>query len=502
MTTLARHVLLVGGHPDGTLRLCRWLARSGHRVTLLRWDEQPSFADASRYCSGSVWLGAVDAGVAAWGMRVTGLLQSGAFTHLWPVDALAHEMLCTHTWHPPREVSLIGPTADAFAGASDRCEARTVARGAGLSVLQGHYLQRGSRPEPIDLASMDLPCVARPRRGAGLNEDESALYSTRHLADLRALDNKLRDDLPRVGVLLQASPRGERLDICLAAVAGKIESVSAPLRPPLLDAMRLMLGRLNWTGLLQVECRQLAGATVFVDLHFGLDGWTRATDAAGMAAIRALAGSGDSAVCSAIWGDPVPAVARLVHRVGRTLSKMSMAVRAGMCALPGTVRPRPLRPADSILFVCKGNINRSLVAEQTMRRAGFQNVASAALIGMAGRRPSRPAEQYVREVLRLPTEGLHSRSLRQGLALLKRIDRVVCFERRQVIDVLRRHPELRGRIHLLTTLAGDRDGPLDIADPHGKDDDCHRRCFERISVLLHIATIRATPAPSLATDVS
>lgn len=505
MNDPAHSILLVGGQPDAALAWCRWLARAGHRVTLLRWSERASFADASRCCSGSVWLGDVDAGVAEWRARLARLIRSGQFTHLWPGDALAHELLCTPAWQAPGEVRLIGPPPNAYARAADRCKALAIARRAGLAVLPGSYLAQGGPAPRVEPASIDLPCVARPRRGAATLDDESARYATRTIADPRALDNKLRDDLPRVGVLLQAVPRGHRLDISLAAVDGNIVSVLPPLAPRPLDAIRRLVARLHWTGLLHIECRQLAGETVFVDLHFGLAGSAGVDAVSGRSAVRALVGAPASAARRGPGLDPWPAAARLGHFAARLLSKVSMAVRAGAWGLPGTGtgtdagRPmRPLSPSDSILFVCQGNINRSLVAEQTLRRAGFRQVASAALIGMAGRRPSGPAERYVQEVLGLPTEALRSRSLRHALASLHRVDVVVCFERRQVVEVLRRQPDLRGRVHLLTALAGQRGGAPDIADPHARDDAFHRRCFERISGLLHSATNPARAASRLA----
>jgi protein-tyrosine-phosphatase len=498
MTNRGHHILLVGGDPADALAWCRRLASAGHRATLLRWNERVSFADASRHCSGSVWLGDVDAGVAAWRARLDGLLRPGTFTHLWPADALAHELLCTPAWQTPHTVRLIGPQADAYARASDRCEAMAVARRAGLSVLAGTHLPQGTSPASIDPASFGWPCVARPQRAAGIHDDEPARYTVKTIADARALDNKLRDDLPRVGVLLQAAMPGARVGLCLAAVAGNVETVSPSPEPQLLDAVRSMVSQLNWSGLLHVECRRLAGETVFVDLQFGLAGWAGVDAIGARSAVRAMVGTPGCAARAVPWLDPLPAAARLAQRAARALSKASVAARAGWYGVAGGTTPIRLHPSDSILFVCQGNINRSLVAEHALRRAGFRQVASAALIGMAGRLPSGPAERYVRDVIGLPAEALRSRSLRRALAALNRVDVVVCFERRQVVEVLRRHPHLKGRVHLLTRLAGPFDGPLDIADPHGRDDAFHRHCFDRIAGLLQRATNPAAVVPRLA----
>lgn len=499
MKNRGQHILLVGGDPCDALDWSRQLGLAGHRVTLLRWSENASFAEASRYCSGSVGLGPIDAGVSAWRARLEGLLQSGRFTHVWPADALAHELLCTPVWQAPSHVRLIGPTANAYALASDRWRAMAIARRSGWSVLPGRHLRQGTSLKSIELASIELPCVARPQRGAAISADESARFSTKFIDDSRALDCKLRDDLPRVGLLLHGAAPGERRNICIAAVLGEVASVSPSPSPGPFEAARLIVAELNWTGLLAVEYRTEAGAMTFVDLRFGLAGWEGADVAAIQSAIRAMVGTADDVARVLPGVDPLPAAARVAQHATRAISKASTSIRAALlCGVTGSGARRPLHPSDSILFVCQGNINRSLVAEQALRRAGFRWVASAALIGMSGRWPSGPAERYVRDVLGMPTDALRSRSLRQGLASLDRIDVVVCFERRQVIDVLRRHPELRGRVHLLTTLAGRDGGPLDIADPHARSDECHRDCFERISRLLRSATSPAAAAPRLA----
>jgi protein-tyrosine-phosphatase len=159
-----------------------------------------------------------------------------------------------------------------------------------------------------------------------------------------------------------------------------------------------------------------------------------------------------------------------------------------------------LRSRPSILFVCKGNINRSLVAEQVLRAGGFTQVESAGLLDMSGRRPSAAAETFVAEELRLPTAALRSRSMNAVMRRGASFEHVVCFERRHVIELERRYPELRGRLRLLSAWAGERGQPPDIADPHGGTEGDYRRCFERIVNVLRLAVGKTdTYSPRMAT---
>ncbi|CAM5798279.1 arsenate reductase/protein-tyrosine-phosphatase family protein [Rhizobacter fulvus] len=490
----ARRVLLVGGDAPASLAACRWLGGAGHATALLRWSAQRSFADFSKHCSESVWLGAVDDGVELWLQRLSELLAVGRFLAIWPLDALAHELLCSGRWHPPTDVQLLGPPPLGYASATNRLTARELAAAFGLGTLPTTYLPRGAQPD----AAIALPCIVRPERAAAIDADEPASYATRSIETHRALDDKLRDDLPRVGLLLQTPPQGRRLDLLLAAHDGEL-TFAAPARPELTEFARNLVGRLRWTGLLHVELFRHGSRTVFADLHCGPADVPDLACADGVRAVRAVLGGATTAPARAGCLDALPSLARAIGHLAHLASKLTMRARALAWRMHGgNASARQLRPSDAVLFVCKGNINRSLVAEQVLRHHGFKRVASAGLIGMSGRRASRAADSYVEETLGRPAGGLRSSSLRRAMARQPGFDAVVCFERRHVVELLGRHSELRGRVYLLTTLAGRPHGPIDIADPHGREDAEYRCCFERIATLLNRALNRAPAAQALA----
>ena len=150
----------------------------------------------------------------------------------------------------------------------------------------------------------------------------------------------------------------------------------------------------------------------------------------------------------------------------------------------------PLTRSQAVLLVCKGNINRSMVAEQILRKHGFTRVASAGLLGMTGRRPSLAAECFITERLGIDATGLRSQAVPGALARLGHVDIVICFERRHVVELVQRYPELRAKVVLLTSLAAER-RPVDVDDPHNEPDPVYAMCFERIERLLDQAIERS-----------
>lgn len=506
MKSESRRVLLVGGTPRIVLACCRRAAAAGHRVAVLRWDEDRSEADASRCCEQSLWLGAVACDVTGWRARLSEKLRDGRFTDVWPLDELAHRLLCDGHWRAPAGVRVIGPDAQTFARGADRSAALDAARAAGLAVVPTVHLPRDTPAPPLD-----LPCVIRPARAAEIEDDEAWRLRTRTLITPHALEHKLRDDLPRVDLLVQPVADGERMELCAAVADGSVDvalaavwtaGASVPrITPPdatWVDMARPLIERLRWSGLLTLEFHRLDDHLALADVRAGAADWLADADIEPL--VVGLLGRVESATRRIV--DPWPAFARIAGNAKRWAGKLAIRMRALLWRQHGGVaQARPLRRGDGILVVCKGNINRSMVAEQVLRRHGFERVASAGLLPMSGRRPSRAAERYVEEVLGRGSDALRSSSLRRAMARLETIDLVICFERRHVVELAREHPELRGRIHLLTTMAGAANGPIDIADPHGTDDDTSRRCFERIDALLQRAMLPdaapvAVPAPA------
>jgi protein-tyrosine-phosphatase len=488
MTRAAATVLLVGGAPHAALAVCRGLARSGLRVGHLGEHATQHAVAASRHCAFACSLAPDAIGVAAWGEGLRTLVAREQVVLILPLDARAHALL-TAMPAPPARAALCGP-------AIDRAWLHLAAAASGWRTLASVCVRR-DRSAPATVA---LPTIVLPQQAAVVIGDELVAPATRRVADAEALEAKLREELPRLGVLLQTPATGAMCEplksrqLRVAAVDGEIVAWRVAPRddppPATLEAARHLLQRCRATGLLAIECLpgdSAADAWHLVDLHPGAHGrapcWSELACAL---ARRLLPMEAARGAPQAAAFDPAPALALAAGSVRHAVRLLALRLRAlGWREPAPDAAPLALREGGSVLFVCQGNINRSLVAEQVLRAAGRSQVASAGLLhGAGGRRPSRWAEAFIAAQLRLPTPALRSRSLDSVLREGRSFDHVVCFERRHVVELLRRHPRLQGRVHLLAPWCGERGASAEIADPNGHDDEAHRRCFARISVLL------------------
>ncbi len=175
--------------------------------------------------------------------------------------------------------------------------------------------------------------------------------------------------------------------------------------------------------------------------------------------------------------DPVPGLAvaagtfgRLAGGVSRTLRKRLMPAQ-----MEARRRLRPWRGARSVLFVCDGNICRSVYAAELLRaRRPELEITSAGLDA----HPGRPAhsETLARIAARgLPPPARGARRLTREL--VEAHDAVFVMTWEHVMRVRRDfggHPGLG----MLACLA--REGDLQVADPDGRDAAFFDRIFSRI----------------------
>lgn len=147
----------------------------------------------------------------------------------------------------------------------------------------------------------------------------------------------------------------------------------------------------------------------------------------------------------------------------------------------GTLHER-LSGAGEILFVCHGNINRSVLAERhltsllspsprvAIRSAGFHQHAG---------RPPDPS--MVREARRhgLELDGASSRTL--DAQMIERADVVLAMEVKHLLRLHEEHPSARKKSFLLGAAAEPGDAPLEIADPYGGDEPAFARCFGEVT---------------------
>ena len=212
---------------------------------------------------------------------------------------------------------------------------------------------------------------------------------------------------------------------------------------------------LQWSSFMVIECcrRDRDGALTFLDLQFGAGCSLLTLRRSGVDLPRSLlqaidrtAASGESSRRVDAIDDPAPTLQALSSSAGKLLQKVALRLRSTFLWRSGaaSIVP-PLIPSQAVLVVCKGNMNRSMVAEAVLRNCGFSQVTSAGLLGVTGRRPSEAAERFIKDRLGVSAAGLRSQSVHRALARLGHVDVVICFERRHVVELAQRHPWLLGQ---------------------------------------------------------
>lgn len=142
---------------------------------------------------------------------------------------------------------------------------------------------------------------------------------------------------------------------------------------------------------------------------------------------------------------------------------------------------RQFRQARSILFVCKGNLHRSAVAEQMLRQQFLDQpntprVASAGLQAEPGC-TTGPVSRAAALELGVDLEWHRARPLTR--AMLEEFDLVVVMEAAQLGAIRKAHPGTLHKTYLLSAFQADP-GVLDIGDPDKKDREVFHQTYRMI----------------------
>lgn len=142
----------------------------------------------------------------------------------------------------------------------------------------------------------------------------------------------------------------------------------------------------------------------------------------------------------------------------------------------------------TVVFVCTANICRSPAAQvllaDWLRRAqepGEWRVVSAGTWASPGVAASRASRQVARS-LGLDLEAHRSQELSREL--LAASDLIVCMARSHREAILAELPELAGRVHLLSGLAGPE---YDVPDPYGGPDSGYVEMYQELRQLIEAA---------------
>src|SRR5262249_35567436 len=198
-----RKILLLGSNARAGLAICRALGQTGHQASILRLVAQRTPADHSRFCTESLYIGAPDSSVSEYVAKLAALLRSRKYDYLVPVDNLAYELIYSDYFAISSLTRVIGPDPASYMMPRNKFDALAVAESIGLARPVTQLVKRGKAP-----SSPFLPCFVRPVVSCAVLDDEWQRFTVRKVNTIEGLDAKLRDDLPRVDVMLQVPVSG------------------------------------------------------------------------------------------------------------------------------------------------------------------------------------------------------------------------------------------------------------------------------------------------------
>lgn len=195
--------------------------------------------------------------------------------------------------------------------------------------------------------------------------------------------------------------------------------------------------------------------------------------------------------------DPGPGVAEIASLVGDVRRKVARSLKQKIVAfrpVRGWLRSQVLaraRTADSILFVCKGNICRSPYAEQYARKhlPPAVRLNSCGYYPVSGR-PSPDTAQGVAKRFGIDLARHQSRVLDDQM--IDDADLIFTFDEENRDAVLRRFPWAAGRVFGLGILC--TRPPYRIADPYGTQADGFEAVYAQIGEALDCLTAAITVA--------
>jgi protein-tyrosine-phosphatase len=183
-------------------------------------------------------------------------------------------------------------------------------------------------------------------------------------------------------------------------------------------------------------------------------------------------------VMSAIWPPltrtPRRTIRRLYQRIKVPIvrhEQSRLRASGGVCHL--------LRKGTRVLFLCYGNINRSALAEQSLKTllGGDCLVSSCGFHGADGR-PLDPTMTQTATERGIILEPWSSKTISRRM--VASADLILAMEASHLIRLRAEYPETRSRSFLLSCVTKPGTIPLEIEDPYGRDHNAYIRCVHEI----------------------
>jgi protein-tyrosine phosphatase len=137
-------------------------------------------------------------------------------------------------------------------------------------------------------------------------------------------------------------------------------------------------------------------------------------------------------------------------------------------------------PVKTILFVCYGNIARSLMAEGYLKKMASEHNLKIQVSSAGLNAQGLPPTRETLEIMKKEQIDLSNRTARQlTRELLEQADLVLTMEEIHKKAILFYYPQLKNKVFRLKEFAGEiRD--LDIQDPYGKNIKVYEARYEEI----------------------
>jgi protein-tyrosine-phosphatase len=126
-----------------------------------------------------------------------------------------------------------------------------------------------------------------------------------------------------------------------------------------------------------------------------------------------------------------------------------------------------------LLFLCNGNVCRSVLAAEQARRLLGDHLALVDSAGLGHTAGRPPPELALKVAAAMGLDLASHRSLLVSVEQVRRADCVFVMDRLNVLRMWRRFPEARPKLFLL-------DAPREVPDPFGQPEQRFQEVFEQI----------------------
>lgn len=529
-------VLVLGDGSRATLSIIRSLARKGIAVDLATGNPTTPAA-ASRYVSRLFTLPSERSNAEAYATAVRTIVLARRYSLLIPAteSTVLPVRAARSTLEPYVRCAL--PTDESFAFAYDKLATAQLADELGIPTPAS---TRIDSPRDLDtFHATGFPLVVKPV-SSRVREGQSYVgLSVVIVKDADELRRAVLDRLAHGPVIIQQHVDGIGVgqeflakdgEILLAFEHRRLREhtgsgastlrMSAPIDADMLAMSRALLQRMRWTGVIMVEYRydERAHTPVLIEMNGRFWGSLAVPEHAGVdfpydlfnllvhgtrpeqppfkkAVVRDIAADLSLlARTEPLWrvvvealsacmrlvtrrehwdifalDDPYPAIALLKDGLTKAFSRIRPASQRPVAAVP---------PAQRVLFVCSGNINRSAFAEAYLRKklsdTGTVEIRSAGVLDQAGR-PSPTVAVETARTFDVSLASHRSQALTPELAAWA--DVIFCMDRSNEVALLAIAPTARGKTHLLSEVSDGRD----ISDPDQQSLEFFKETFSRIA---------------------